>query len=72
VVDPVTAAPLPAGETGLLRFFDLANRGSVSAVLSGDLAREESGGFVLLGRAPGAPPKGCSIATDELLAAENA
>lgn len=67
VVDPVTALPLPAGETGLLQIFDLSNRGSVCAILTGDLARERDGGIEILGRHPGAPPKGCSIAADAML-----
>jgi len=67
IVDPVTALPLTSGETGLLQIFDLSNRGSVAAVLTGDLARERDGGIEILGRHPGAPPKGCSIAADESL-----
>ncbi len=67
VVDPVTTQPLPDGETGLLQIFDLSNRGSVAAILTGDLARHTGGGFELLGRAPGEPPKGCSIAVDAAL-----
>lgn len=67
VVDPLTAQPLPDGEAGLLQIFDLANRGSVAAILTGDLARHVDGGLELLGRAPGEPPKGCSIALDAAL-----
>jgi hypothetical protein len=67
IVDPVTALPLAAGDTGLLQIFDLCNRGSVCAVLTGDLARERDGGIEILGRHPGAPPKGCSIAADAML-----
>jgi hypothetical protein len=72
IVDPVTALPLPAGETGLLQIFDLCNRGSVCAILTGDLARERDGGIEILGRHPGAPPKGCSIAADAMLGGESA
>jgi hypothetical protein len=67
IVDPVTALPLSQGEIGLLQIFDLCNRGSVCAVLTGDLARERDGGIEILGRHPGAPPKGCSIAADAML-----
>lgn len=67
IVDPVTAQPVRAGEAGLIQVFDLTNRGSVAAVLTADLGRELQGGFVHLGRFAGAPPKGCSIATDALL-----
>jgi hypothetical protein len=67
IVDPVTALPLQPGEPGLLRIFDLTNRGSVAAILTGDIARERDGGIEILGRHPGAPPKGCSIAADAML-----
>lgn len=67
IVDPVTAQPVPAGTEGLIRIFDLSNRGSVSALITGDMGVEREGGFVLLGRSAGAPPKGCSIDADELL-----
>jgi len=69
VVDPETLEPVPPGEVGILRHYDLANLGSVLAVQTEDLGREVEGGFVLLGRAAGAPPRGCSIATDLLLEA---
>ena len=67
VVDPVTAQPVERGTEGLIHIFDLSNRGSVCALLTGDLGVEREGGFVLLGRSPGAPPKGCSIDADDLL-----
>ncbi len=67
VVDPVTAQIMPDGATGLLQCFDLSNRGSVAAVLTGDLASLRDGGFVYQRRSPAAPPKGCSITIDSLL-----
>ena len=67
IVDRVTGAPRFDDEPGLLQVFDLSNRGSVASVLTGDLARRMDGGFELLGRAPGEPPKGCSIAVDAAL-----
>ncbi len=67
IVDPVSAQPLVSGEAGLLRLFDLSNRGSVAAILTSDVAREKDGGIEVFGRQPGAPPKGCSIAADALL-----
>jgi hypothetical protein len=67
VVDPETLAPLPAGETGLLQHFDLANYGSVMAIQTEDLGIAVDDGFHLIGRAPGATPRGCSIAMDLLL-----
>jgi hypothetical protein len=67
IVDPVTAEPVAAGVEGLVKIFDLSNRGSVASVLTADVARERDGGFELLGRFAGALPKGCSIAVDALL-----
>jgi len=67
IVDPITAQPVAHGHRGLVRIIDLSNRGSVCAVLTGDLGVERDGGFELLGRYPGAPPKGCSLDADELL-----
>jgi Acyl-protein synthetase, LuxE len=66
-VDPVTLAPVADGEIGVARICDLMNVDSAFAVLAADRVRRVSGGFELLGRAPGAPPRGCSIAIDELL-----
>jgi hypothetical protein len=69
VVHPETLEPLPHGETGLLRHFDLANLFSVSALQTEDLARASAAGVELLGRAAGATPRGCSIAMDMFLSA---
>lgn len=69
VVDPETLAPVPEGEVGILQHFDLANLDSVCAVQTEDTARKVDDGFVLLGRATGAPPRGCSIAMDLLMRA---
>jgi hypothetical protein len=67
-VDPETLAPLAEGETGILRFEDLANVDGAVAVQTADLGRCRAGGVELLGRSPGAPPRGCSLAMEELLA----
>ena len=67
VVDPITAVELPHGETGLLQCFDLSNRGSAAAVLTGDLAIQREDGFIFVGRSRSAPPKGCSITIDAML-----
>jgi hypothetical protein len=69
VLDPATLAPSRAGEPGLLCHFDLANAGSAACVLTEDMGIAVRGGFRLLGRAPGAEPRGCSLATAELLRA---
>jgi hypothetical protein len=64
VVDPATLEQLPAGETGLLRFVDLANVGSVIE----DFGRLVDGGFVLEGRPRAAEARGCGITFEELQA----
>lgn len=60
VLDPDTLAPVAAGGPGLLCHHDLANLGSVAAVLTEDLGRlVEPDGIAVTGRAHGAPPRGC-------------
>ncbi|WP_437576481.1 acyl-protein synthetase [Sorangium sp. So ce887] len=66
-VDPGTLAPLPAGEIGLARIVDLANVDSAVAIQTADRVRVTDEGVELLGRASGAPPRGCSIAIDQML-----
>ncbi|MGW8264881.1 MAG: hypothetical protein ACWGSQ_00850 [Longimicrobiales bacterium] len=67
VVDPLTLQPRPEGEVGILAHLDLANLGSVSAILTEDLGRSVPGGFRLQGRSPGAEPRGCSLAMEDFL-----
>ncbi len=67
VVDPVTGREAKHGKPGLLRHYDLANRGSVMAVETEDLGRARGEGFELLGRAPGAVVRGCSLAYETLV-----
>lgn len=73
VLDPATLEPLPPGRAGLLCHFDLANMGSVCCVLTEDLGVEppeaKRRGFRVLGRNPGAEPRGCSLAMDDLMTA---
>lgn len=64
---PETMAIQPEGETGLIQAVDLANLDSAFAILTQDLGRAAPGGFHMLGRAPGAVPRGCSIAADAAL-----
>ena len=71
VVDPVTLEPAPAGASGLLRFVDLANVGSVAAVLTEDFGRLADDGFILEGRPRAAEARGCGL-TFEALAARMA
>jgi hypothetical protein len=68
-LDPLTLADVPEGTVGLLAFYDLANAGSVSHVLTEDLGIVSRGRVRLQGRAPGAEPRGCSIAMEELMSA---
>jgi hypothetical protein len=69
VFDPETGAEVGVGEPGVLRLFDLANLGSVLAIETQDLAIRRESGFDLLGRDPGALPRGCSRPADELMQA---
>jgi hypothetical protein len=66
VVDPETVAPLPPGTPGLLRHYDLANVDSVLALQTEDLGLWLDEGFEILGRLPGADPRGCSLSAEEL------
>jgi hypothetical protein len=68
-LDPTTLAPLEEGAEGLLAFFDLANVGSVSHVLTEDIGSVRDGDVRLVGRVRGAEPRGCSRAMDELMSA---
>lgn len=66
-VDPETLEPVKEGEVGIARILDLANVDSAVAVLAADRVRRVDGGFELLGRAAGAPPRGCSITIEEMM-----
>jgi hypothetical protein len=66
-LDPTSLAPLAEGEEGVLAFFDPANLGSVSHVLTEDVGAVVDGRVRLRGRAAGAEPRGCSRAMDELM-----
>jgi hypothetical protein len=67
VIDPETGREAEVDQSGLLRIFDLANLNSVLAIDTQDLAIRRAHGFELLGRDPGALPRGCSRAADESL-----
>jgi hypothetical protein len=63
-VDPWTGEP---ADPGILRFYDLANVDTVLAVETADVGRVlPSGEVELLGRLPGAEPRGCSLTIEEL------
>lgn len=72
VLHPVSLEEMPPGEEGVLCHYDLANVGSVLGVLTEDRGRRHGDAIEWLGRTPGAPPRGCSLATAELLKAQDA
>jgi hypothetical protein len=69
MVDASTLREVPRGEVGLVRVVDLMNLGSAVAIQTSDLGRMDADGdgFVVLGRAPGATPRGCARAMDAVL-----
>jgi len=68
-VDAETLEPVPVGEPGLARFVDLGNVDSAVAIVTQDRVRRIGEGVALLGRSPGAPPRGCSLALREMVLA---
>jgi hypothetical protein len=54
-------------QQGILRIDDLANVDTACAVQTSDVARRLADGLIVLGRAAGATPRGCSIAVDAAL-----
>ena len=68
VRDPVTLMPVADGEIGLLTFFDLANVGSVSAIMTEDLGMVESGRVRVLGRGVAGDARGCALAIGQFSA----
>jgi hypothetical protein len=69
VVNPLTGAERPKGESGVLVHTDLAHVNIVTTILTEDIGIESDDGFFLLGRAAGTEAKGCSMAVDEFLTA---
>ncbi|MGC4043122.1 MAG: hypothetical protein QM758_04895 [Armatimonas sp.] len=67
-LDPITGTDAKPGKPGLLAHWDLANTNSCLALQTEDLGIiHPEGGFILLGRAPGAVLRGCSLTAEELL-----
>lgn len=62
-----TLEPLPDGDAGLARFTDLGNIDFPMCILTQDLVRRRGAGVELLGRHRGAPPRGCSLAVEEMV-----
>jgi acyl-protein synthetase LuxE len=69
-VDPSSLKRVPDGNPGLLRFFDLANVGSISAILTGDLGVIQDGTVRVLGRAEDGEARGCALGMEEFAARE--
>ncbi|MDF2631130.1 MAG: long-chain-fatty-acid--luciferin-component ligase (Acyl-protein synthetase)-like protein [Symbiobacteriaceae bacterium] len=69
MLDPETLAEVEVGQPGVVAIADLANLYSCAFLLTQDIGIMYEDGFEILGRAPGAEAKGCSIALDEFLAA---
>jgi hypothetical protein len=69
-LNPVTLVEVPDGEPGVLCHLDLANVGSVCAVLTEDTGKVTDNVVEWIGRSPGATPRGCSLATARLLEAQ--
>jgi hypothetical protein len=61
IISPETGRAATGGETGLIRVLDLANVFSVASIQTEDLAVCRGDGFELVGRAPRAEPRGCSL-----------
>jgi hypothetical protein len=61
IINPETGCETRDGERGLIRIFDLANRASVIAIQTEDVGIRRGSGFELVGRAPQAEPRGCSL-----------
>jgi hypothetical protein len=70
-VDPSSLKRVADGHPGLLRFFDLANVGSVSAILTGDLGVIQEGTVRVLGRAEDGEARGCALGIEQFASREN-
>lgn len=70
VMNPVSEQEADRGEPGVLAHYDLANLNSCLAIQTEDwgYAHPDGEGFVLLGRAPGAALRGCSLTAEEFAA----
>jgi hypothetical protein len=71
-LDPLTLNPMDDGQPGMLAFFDLANVGSISALLTEDLGLVRDHQVVILGRATIAGARGCALAIQQFATNETA
>lgn len=70
LVDPSTLQPITGDGEGLVRIDDLANLDTACAIQTSDRGVRAGDGIVVLGRAAGAVPRGCSIAVDAALSGD--
>jgi hypothetical protein len=64
-IDPVMLRHLPDGQIGLMAFFDLANVGSISAIMTEDFGFTLNGAVQILGRAAISDPRGCALGIEQ-------
>jgi hypothetical protein len=48
-----------------MAFFDLANVGSIAAIMTEDLGYARNGAVVILGRAAASDPRGCALGIEQ-------
>ncbi|MBC7644528.1 MAG: hypothetical protein H7123_05325 [Thermoleophilia bacterium] len=66
VVDPISLEPVDSGVQGLLVHHDLANVWSCAAIRSEDIGIRRGRSYELVGRAPTAELRGCSLRIEDL------
>jgi len=66
-LDPITLKPRAGTEPGLLAFFDLANVGSISALMTEDVGIVQGDAVMVLGRAAAADPRGCALSIEQFV-----
>ena len=64
-LDPITLKPNADGQPGMLAFFDLANAGSISALITEDVGIVRGNMVAVFGRATGADRRGCALAIQQ-------
>jgi len=70
-LDPATLRPVAPGQVGMLTFFDLANVGSVSMLMTEDLGIVRDNIARVIGRAQAADARGCALAIAEFAQISN-
>ncbi len=71
ILDPVTLRPAPEGQVGLIGFFDLANVGSISALMTEDFGFVHDGAVAILGRAAAGGARGCALSIEKFARRES-